>query len=258
MDTTDSARPRPVPSAPPPPPPPGSSVALTVAASVPRPAGPVDPRYGAGYFVTKARPAQEWEDAAVDRSVASPSALKPLAVVLVVMAAAAIAGFFGWKAFFGPNEIVYRGANGTVDAVPARTLFVPVEGFTYRDLPGMAKGQVDTLMSQVAGVYGVQFEHRVKGLMKGGQFSGAIVTLGMAPAAIEASEEHTDIIGALESQVQGAEIEQVELGGKPALKMQSGPASTVLAFYENQIVVIATADEATTEQVATTILGALP
>jgi hypothetical protein len=252
----------------PPPPPPAASSSLSSgiaqAESVApqagyRPTGPVDPKYGDGYFVKSAPTTPPAIDVNVEPSSASsPNSASKQIVVLLVGVVAAVLGYLGWQAMSSQDSVVYMGDNDRIDVVDSKSFFVPLDGYAYRDIPSAAKKEMKGLMSQVGGIYGVKVDATIKGVTQNGQFAGAVIAIGMPPKVAQAALEEEDPAAVLDAQMPGQELERIEVGGKPAFGVQYGPASGVIAFYENQVLIVTAASETSTTQIAETILSAQP
>src|SRR5918996_939175 len=226
---------------PPPPPPPLRAPEPPAPTVRPFPAPPDPDAFSGG---VPADPSTPWSTNGAPVSKSGRYIVRAAALVPPVLAA--IFGFLIYQWLFGGGDVVYRGANGEIDAVSAESLFTPIPGFGYRDLPPEVGQQAQLMLQQVPELGNAQLGFAARGVTSGGQEVGGVVAVSIPPDILEKALDKGGPIAAME-EAAGVETERLELGGKPAYEVQYGPATMILAFYENQMVLFSAMDESTTK-----------
>lgn len=234
----------------PPPPPIGPSVAQWS-----QPSKPIEGSFGDAYF-KKATPRTSFEDEYAPVSAAAPNKAKFLK--LAVLAAVAVGAFFVTSTlFFNGEPHLYTGADGEITEMKPKKFFRPLDGYRYQEVPQVFLDQARSIVAADPNAAEAMKSITARGVMQGGQVVAGVVVISVGPEFMEDRAERRSGLVELE-EATDASAEKLEVDGKAAYVSSGGAWTGSLTYYENLMVMVASATEQTTQAVTTELLQAQP
>jgi hypothetical protein len=235
----------------PPPPPVGPSIARWS-----QPSQPIEGSFGDAYFKKATVSRTSFEDEYASASPAKPNRAKFLK--LAVLAAVAVGAFFVTSTlFFNGEPQLYTGADGEITEMKPKKFFRPIDGYKYQEVPQIFLDQARSIVAADPAAAEALKNITARGVMQGGQVVAGAVVVSVGPEFMEDQGERQSGLVELEKATD-ASAEKLEVDGKVAYVSSGGTWTGSLTYYENLMVMVASATEQTTQAVTTELLKAQP
>lgn len=210
---------------------------------------------GDAYFKKATVSRTSVEDEYAPASAARPNKAK--LIKFAVIAAVAVGAFFVTSTlFFNGEPQLYTGADGEITEMKPKKFFRPLDGYKYQEVPQVFLDQARSIVAADATAAEAMKNITARGVMQGGQVVAGAVVISVGPEFMEDQAERQSGLVELEKATD-ASAEKLEVDGKVAY-ISSGTWTGSLTYYENLVVMVASASEATTQAVTTELLQAQP